>query len=118
MSYEEYICFQEETLEECMRRMAKLPERVMFVVDESRGLRGAISEGDVIRALLMGYENRFAVVENWMTRNCFHLNEETRDSTNPAEVFVRFGHLAYPITNDEGEVLEVLRLRESLRDAK
>lgn len=113
MNVEHYICKPDDSIQTCISKILDNGLRSLFVVDTTGKLLGSLTEGDLLRALQQSVSTQFSVAANWHNSNCFFVKEGS-GHPDPIDVFLRLGHVAYPIVDQKNVVIGIATLRDRL----
>ena len=109
-----HFCLPTDSLEEGIRRIDKNRIQIVFVVDEKKRLVGALSDGDVRRAILAGtkLDKPVQSVMNAKPRSVL------MGQVNPQELVKKMlaeGFRQIPVVNTDNVVTDILLLDELLK---
>ena len=106
--FNKLLVHQGETLKMAMQQLDETSEKNLYVVDESCTLIGAISDGDIRRALLkgIGLEDVITVVMNKTPK--FVYRTEPRKSKKIRQMMLEYDIAALPILDADRKIVEVV----------
>lgn len=104
-----YCVSRTYTLKETIDKIDESHDRVALVVNQDNRIIGAVSQGDIIRALSSG-KNLYSRVEGIIQPGFLYLKE--RNMKKAYEIFRKKKITLLPVVNDEFELVSVITLSD------
>lgn len=102
---------QDASLGEAAIMLSQSKLRTVFITDDALTLLGVFTEGDLARAFVRGAHPDFANVLEFTNKTPFSIHQNSVEQTNFPELFVATGHLAFPVVNDQGKLVDIIDLK-------
>lgn len=110
-----FLLRQEANLREAALALSKNKSRTVFIVDKNDTLLAVFTEGDLARAFLKGVHPDISNVMEFASLTPHVIKVDTLESTDFMELFLKTGHLTFPLIGEEGRVLDVIEVRKELK---
>ncbi len=115
---EAFLVSPEATLLTVMRQMGTTGSQILFVVDEDEKLIGAVTNGDIRRALINDGEGFRSPISKIMFKSPrFVRREEHEFQKKAANLILRERLQAIPILTDDGKIVDILFWHDFLEKA-
>ena len=103
----EFFIFETETVKDALKKMEKISEKVLLVVDDGEELIGTISDGDIRRYILKGksIKNKIKSIYN---DNPITINKEDFLPEIARKLFLKHKITLIPIVDNENKVINIV----------
>jgi len=96
------------TIKETLKKLNRTAEKVLLVISDDRKLIGAITDGDIRRALLSGNAMNASIV-NVYNRNPIYISEsDWNNSEKIKKIFLKYKVYLLPIVNKDLQIIDFL----------
>ena len=110
----ELVAYPNITIRSAMKRLSKIGQKCLVIIDKKNALLGTLSDGDIRKAILNGVSMNESV-ENIYQKNSKFINEKDYNSLDAKKLFIENNYDLIPIINGEGKVKKILLLESILR---
>tara|TARA_B100002019_G_scaffold285762_2_gene295226 strand:- start:79 stop:1131 length:1053 start_codon:yes stop_codon:yes gene_type:complete len=110
----ELLAYPNITIRSAMKRLSKIGQKCLVIIDKKNLLLGTLSDGDIRKAILNGFSMNDSV-ENIYQKNSKFINEKDYNPLDAKKLFIENNYDLIPIINGEGKVKKILMLESILR---
>ena len=105
------------TIRQAMKKLSQSGEKCLVIIDLNKKLLGTLSDGDLRKGILKGYEMNHSIEQIYQSNPTVFIDGEYTDE-NVKRIFAQQRFDLIPVINKKGKLIKILLWDEILKNNK